>query len=143
MSYLLTWGSHTHSPATAMMAYSMAYSKHKHGECRRREQCRIGILIRLIKNSRISIPFISPTCSRISERCPINTGSVPLSGWMALCFLFFIGLLHSMLLDIITIYSGYSYCGPVRANLFKTNISHSQPSIGFDLYFHIYFYFYA
>ena len=62
MSYLLTWVLRIHYPATAMMAYSMANSKHKHGECRGREQSRIGILIRLIKNGRISFPFISPTC---------------------------------------------------------------------------------
>ena len=51
MSFLVTWGWRIHSPATAMMAYSMANSKHKHGECRGREHSRIGILIRLIKNS--------------------------------------------------------------------------------------------
>ena len=66
MSYLLTWGSHIHSPTTAMMAYSMANSKHKHGECRGREQSRIGILIRLIKNSCIVFPFISPTYTCMS-----------------------------------------------------------------------------
>ena len=32
MSYLLTWNSRIHSRATAMMAYSMANSKHKHEE---------------------------------------------------------------------------------------------------------------
>ena len=62
MSYLLTFGSRTHSPATAKMAYSMANSKHKLGDCREREHSRIGILIRRIKNGRIFFPFISPTC---------------------------------------------------------------------------------
>ena len=61
MSYLLTWGSRIYSPATARMAYSMANTKHKHGECMGREQSRIGILIRLFKNGRIFFPFISPT----------------------------------------------------------------------------------
>ena len=63
MSYLLTLGSHIHSPAIAVIAYSMAHSKHEHEECRVREQSRIGILIRLIKNDRISFPFISTTWS--------------------------------------------------------------------------------
>ena len=49
MSYSLTLNSCTHSPATVMMPYSMADSKHKHGECRGREQGRIGILIRPIR----------------------------------------------------------------------------------------------
>ena len=52
----MTWASHTHSPAAAMIAYSMANSKHKHGECMGREQSRIGIIIRLFKNGRISFP---------------------------------------------------------------------------------------
>ena len=46
MFYSLTWGSCTHSPATVMIPYSMANSKHKHGECREREQSHTGILIR-------------------------------------------------------------------------------------------------
>ena len=61
MSYLLTWGLCIRSPATALMDYSMAYSKHKHGECRGMEQRRIGILIRLINNGRMFFPSISPT----------------------------------------------------------------------------------
>ena len=40
----------------------MAYGKGMHGECERRKQSRIGIIIRLIKNSRISFSVISPTC---------------------------------------------------------------------------------
>ena len=51
---------HTLSSPT-MMTYSMANSKHKHGECMGREQSRIGIIIWLFKNGRILFPIVSPT----------------------------------------------------------------------------------
>ena len=69
MSYLLTWGLRKHSPATTMMVYSMAYSKHVPGECMGLEQSRIGIIIRLInKVLRIAI-FHFPSFPQPVERC--------------------------------------------------------------------------
>ena len=56
MSYLLTWGSRSHSPVTTVMAHSMAYRKHMPGECMGREQSRIGIIIRLINSSVFHFP---------------------------------------------------------------------------------------
>ena len=61
MSYFMTRESRTHSPSIISVLYSMGPSIHMPGECMGREQSRIGIIIRLIKNSRISFPFISPT----------------------------------------------------------------------------------
>ena len=58
----MTWASRIHSPSIFAVLYSMGPSIHMPGECRGREQSRIGIIIRLIKNGRISFPFISPTC---------------------------------------------------------------------------------
>ena len=61
MSLFMTQASSIHSPSRIPERNSIANSKHKHGECRRREQNRIGILIQLIQWSCISFVFISPT----------------------------------------------------------------------------------
>ena len=60
MSFLLTWNSHTHSPSIITVLYSLGPSIHMPGERMGREQGRIGILIRLIKNSRISFSLRFP-----------------------------------------------------------------------------------
>ena len=57
----MTQASSIHSPTRIPMLNSIANSKHKHGECRGREQNRIGFLIQLIQWSCISFVFISPT----------------------------------------------------------------------------------
>ena len=59
MSYLLTWNLCTHSPSISTVLYSLGPSIHMPGECMGREQSRIGILIRLITNVRISFLFPS------------------------------------------------------------------------------------
>ena len=61
MSYLMTWNLRIHSPATAMMALSMANSRRMHGECMGWEQSRIGILIQSIQWSHILFLFNSRT----------------------------------------------------------------------------------
>ena len=62
MSQLMTWALRIHSPSILAVLYSIGPSIHMPGECMGREQSRIGIIIRLIKNGRISFPFISPAC---------------------------------------------------------------------------------
>ena len=49
MSYLMTWNLHVHSPSIITSPDSMSLSIHMHGECMRREQSGIDILIRLIQ----------------------------------------------------------------------------------------------
>ena len=53
-----------HSPSIVAVLYSLGLSIHMSRECVGREQSRIGIIIRPMKRSRISIPFISPTYIR-------------------------------------------------------------------------------
>ena len=62
MSYALTLNVRTHSPSIIAVLYSLGPSIHIPEECMGREQSRIGIIIWLIKNGRISFPFITPTC---------------------------------------------------------------------------------
>ena len=62
MFYFMTWALRTRSPSIISVLYSMSPSIHMPGEIMVREQSCIGIIIWLIKNSRISFPFISPTC---------------------------------------------------------------------------------
>ena len=58
MSYLMTWA----SPSIIVVLYSLGPSIHMPTACMGREQSCIGIIIGSINKSRISIPFISPTC---------------------------------------------------------------------------------
>ena len=81
----MTWASRIHrSPGTAVLIYPMAYNKHTPGECTQRQQSRIGILIRLFKNGRISFPVISPTryidCHPQSGIIGQSVGN-PISNW--------------------------------------------------------------
>ena len=57
----MTLASHIHSSSIIAMLYSMGPSIHMPGECMGREQSHIGIIIRLIIKSCVSVPFIPPT----------------------------------------------------------------------------------
>ena len=59
MSYLMTWNSRIRSPSIVTLPYLMGLSIHMYGECMRREQSRIGIIIRLIQWSRTLFVLIS------------------------------------------------------------------------------------
>ena len=61
MSYLITWNPCIHSPSIITMLFLMGLSIHILGECRGREQSRIGILIRPIHCSSILFFFVSQT----------------------------------------------------------------------------------
>ena len=58
----MTQASRIHSPGIITVLNLMGLSIHMPGECMTREQRRIGIIIRLFKNGRISCPVISLTC---------------------------------------------------------------------------------
>ena len=60
----MTQASHIISPCIITVLNLMGLSIHMPGECMGREQSRIGILIRLFENGRISFPVISPTFLR-------------------------------------------------------------------------------
>ena len=72
----MTQVSRIHSPGIITVLNLMGLSIHMPGECMRREQSCIGILLRLFNNGRIHFPsFPQPVEHAVLTPCPLNTNS--------------------------------------------------------------------